>query len=553
MSPHNIKRIIILIGLSYLFFMWGNGTLSLSNPDEVFYSQTAKEMLVHKSWMTPYLFGSPQFEKPVFLFWLLRTAFIIFGVSSFSARFFPAVFAGIGILAVYWLARAGFKNEKKAFLSGLVLMSCGFYVGMARTVFTDMIFSVLILLSLAAFFWGYSRKEHKAAGVLLSFIFSAMAVLAKGPLGLLIPLLAVVIFLFIRRDLKFLLSGYFLLGLFIFSLIAAPWYVFMIKRYGAAFLNEFFYNDHIRRIIEAEHASNDTWYFYPLYIFLSSFPWSLYLAVSLVYLLRRLYLNKDTPPIYSFLASWIAAVILIFQGAHSKLVSYILPLFPALAMVCADFIYEASLFENKKRVFTIVSAITATVLLLVPVASIFLLPKYAVYLAHPVPAYAFILAFSILLLLILFFIINGKLAAVTYLYASIMMLFLLLVPFIRDDIEPYLSSKYACQYLLKNYNVSGAVLCSKPFVRGVRYYTDKEVAIFNPFGKNFFSPHPIPLFNSDQKARDFLIQNRITYCMLRKSALEDIRRSLDKDFRIDTLKVIGNVYILRIEHAGKNS
>lgn len=83
------KQILILIILSYFFFMLGNGMISLTGPDEVFYAQTAKEMIQHNSWMTPYLFNQPQFEKPIFLYWLLRIAFMLFGISSFAARFFP--------------------------------------------------------------------------------------------------------------------------------------------------------------------------------------------------------------------------------------------------------------------------------------------------------------------------------------------------------------------------------------------------------------------------------------------------------------------------------
>jgi hypothetical protein len=144
---------------------------------------------------------------------------------------------------------------------------------------------------------------------------------------------------------------------------------------------------------------------------------------------------------------------------------------------------------------------------------------------------------------------------VIYLTATVNMVFLLLVPFIRDDIEPYLSSRYACQYLLKNYDINQPILCSKPFVRGVRYYTDKEVAIFSAFGRNFFSPHPVLFFDSGQKVRNFLSQNRVTYCVLRKSALEDIRRALDKNknLRINILKVIGNEYIVKIEPDSRNS
>src|SRR3989338_9237585 len=106
------KYLLILIILSYFFLMFGNGILSLTNPDEVFYAQTAREMAKHNSWMTPYLFGQPQFEKPILTYWLLRFAFIMFGITSFSARFFPALFAIIGVVALYFFGLLWFKDEK---------------------------------------------------------------------------------------------------------------------------------------------------------------------------------------------------------------------------------------------------------------------------------------------------------------------------------------------------------------------------------------------------------------------------------------------------------
>jgi len=163
----NIKYVFILFVLSYFFFMLGNGIISLTNPDEVFYAQTAKEMVKHSSWLVPYLFDAPNFEKPILLYWFLRFSFILFGISSFSARFFPALFAAFGVIAVYCFGLFGFKNSRKAFYSALVLMSALFYIGMARTVFTDMIFSAWILFALLSFFLGYTRNVHKGTSIII--------------------------------------------------------------------------------------------------------------------------------------------------------------------------------------------------------------------------------------------------------------------------------------------------------------------------------------------------------------------------------------------------
>ena len=219
MDRKDLKYVIVLTVLAYFFFFFGNGLLSLTSPDEVFYAQTGKEMAQHHSWMTPILFDKPQFEKPVLTYWLLRIAYLVFGINSFSARFFPACFAFAGVIAVYFFAKLLFNEKKKAFISALVLLSSGLYIGLGRTVFTDMIFSVLILLSLLSFYWGYVCERRKGIGILLFFVFSALAVLTKGPLGLLIPLEVVLVFLFLSRNTRFILckhtfwgGGYFVRG-----------------------------------------------------------------------------------------------------------------------------------------------------------------------------------------------------------------------------------------------------------------------------------------------------------------------------------------------------
>jgi 4-amino-4-deoxy-L-arabinose transferase-like glycosyltransferase len=541
------RHIFILAVLSYFFFFFGNSMVSLSNPDEVFYTQTAKEMVRHKSWLVPYLFDQPQFEKPIFLYWLLRLAFIIFGVTNFGARFFPALFALIGVIAVYLLALLGFKNERKAFLSALILMSSSVYVGLGRTVFTDMVFSIFILLALVSFYGAYVYHKRKTVGLLLYFFFSALAVLSKGPLGLFFPGLIVLSFLWLKKDLKFLSCRATLWGLLIFVVVALPWYIFMMSRYDPAFSYEFFYNDHIRRFFEAEHPMNDTWHFYPLSLIWGMLPWSLYVVTALASLVSNLKRKKQD--IYLFLACWIGIIFLVCQPAHSKLVSYIFPFFPALALLAGDFIYERNL--KKTKVLFWISLITAFFALFfvfsLIIAGVFFKTYILKYLSSIFPIYllaAFVLTPSGFF--IAFVIRRDYLKSAYALFFFIPAIFCI-IPIIDQDIEPYVSPKVSCQYLLGNYKIDNFILCSKFFARGVRFYTDKKIAVMNPFGKNFFSPHPIPFLDNDDKVRDFLCKQKVTYCVLKRSSVEDIERQKG-EFKIEVLRVIGDEYLVRASH-----
>lgn len=551
----NSKNILILISLSYLFFFLGNGIFSLTNPDEVFYAQTAKEMIDHNSWATPYLFDQPQFEKPVFLYWLLRIVFMLFGRTSFVARSIPALFATIGILSVYALVVLGLKNREKAFISSLILMSSGLYIGLARTVFTDMVFSVLIVLSLLSFYWGYLRREYKVLSMMLFSIFSAAAVLTKGPLGIILPCLVVTLFLVLRKDLKYLFSKYLVWAMVVFLIVSLPWYIIMIKKYGQSFIGEFFYNDHIRRFLEAEHYDNDTWYFYPLSMVLSMFPWTLYVIAGLFYLVKKFADNKE--PFYDLLLLWIGVVFLVFQPARSKLVSYVFPCFPALAIIAGDFIYEADIAVHRQKKAVLFAAMTtAAVLMLMTAAFIVFLfapPKFIIEYI-PVKQPLFIVSFLLLIVTAAFFILNirDKIIKSSYALMLVIPVIFTVIPFVQKNIEPYLSSKEICGYLLDNHLVDNKILCSKPFVRGIRYYTDMQVAVMNTFGKQFFSFHPVPFLDDDHKVLEFFRGQKITYCVLKKSDIADIERipgcvpAFGEEFDYKVLKKIGNEYIVKI-------
>lgn len=538
------KHIWILIGLSCLFFILGNGITSLTNPDEVFYAQTAKEMLQHKTWMVPYLFDAPNFEKPIFTYWFLRVGYILFGVTNFGARFFCSFFASLGVIAVYFFSLLAFDDKKKAFVTALVLMSSSLYLGLARTVFTDMIFTVLILLAFLSFFWGYVRNKRKTCAILFFFFFCGLATLTKGPLGFFMPLAAVVIFLTARKDLKFIFCPQALWGLLLFGATAGPWYWFIYKKFGQVFIQEFFVNDHWRRVLEAEHLSNDRWYFYPLSMVACMFPWSVFVFLSSFHFVKKLK-EKDARPAYLYVLCWIGVIFVVFQLAHSKLVSYIFPLFPALAIIAGDFM--ASGIGINKRRFFISSFASWLVLLCFPVVLIVSSVKYASYAPPKTFLYSFIIFYAAQLVLMLFFILKRRFWGQIYMLTLQIPLLFYFFLLSHSQAASYISSKDACQYLVSHYDVPNAIICSKPFMRGVRFYTDKQTAAMNMGGDNYFSPHSAPFLSSEEKLLSFLKIQPLAYAVLKKSDFSDLKDILVKaGIGYELLKVSGDEYIVRI-------
>ena len=319
----------------------------------------------------------------------------------------------------------------------------------------------------------------------------------------------------------------------------------MLQKFGNSFMYEFFYNDHLRRILEAEHKANDTWFFYPLSTVLGMFPWTIFVGAAFFVFLKA-FREKRSQALYLFLLCWIFVVFSVFQFAHSKLTSYILPLFPAVAIITGDFI--CGIMNSEKSKFFSFLLLSWAALLLIPAGLFISTIKYPQYLPAKILVYSFILFYIILLGIMLILIRKREKIVNLYLLAFQVPLVLSIALFIHKSFDGYISSKGACEFLVKNYPVKGIIICSKTNIRGVRFFTDRDVAVVNVRGSNFFSPHPIFYFDSDENTIAFLKTQPITYGILAKSAFADIIRIADANkFKLDILKTMGNAYIIKVQ------
>lgn len=551
LDPNTLRHrylILILFAVSYVFLMADNGAMSLTHPDEVFYVQTAKEMIARHSWMTPYIFDEPQFEKPILFYWLLIAAIKIFGLTPFAARFFPAVFGMAAVGVVYWVSWLLFRNKRLSFLSGIILSSSFIHMALSRAVLIDMVFSVWIALSLGFFYWGYQNPQYKRAGIILSFVFSSIAVLSKGLLGFCFPAATILIFLSAKKDWSFLKCRATLIGAFLFVIIAVPWHLLMLKLYGQDFIHEYFQNVHIRRLLEAEHRKSNTWYFYPLTVIFGTMPWTFFLfpAVGLWY--RRVRQRDHQETALLFLLAWLTGVFIFVQPAQSKLASYILPIFPAVVMVLAYYV-ENVLASGSRWSFKCSGFALTAFLFAAAVAAGVAAQKYKNFMPSTMTAFVFI----VLLMVCGFFIARslqqGKtshvLAAAPFVTLTVLMVAILVKPYA----EPWVSCRQICDLFNENAQTSPVVLSSKFYVRGVRYYTNHKVAVIDIAGKPFFSPHPIPMLLDDTAVDQFLRKQPVTFCVVKESDFTALKRIVaNGGFSMVQLGDIGGKYLLKIEN-----
>ncbi len=510
-SRRRSTLILALVAVAGLTYVAGLDVLPLSDPDEVFYAQTAHEMLQHHSVLTPLMFGHPQFEKPPLTYWCLMASFSVFGVTPWAARLIPALFGMLGVAATYLLGRRVLP-ERTAAIAALIQASCLVCLGQSIALLTDMVFTSLIVVSMWGFYLWFAERRQRF--LYLFAAAAALAALTKGPVGIIVELLAIVAFLLATKSRealrRFLLHPWWL----VFAALAAPWYLYATLTYGRAFTWEFLVHDNWDRILRAEHTNFDNQYFYPAVIVVGLIPWTPLLA----------FLGagwKKHRSLATFLGMWFLAVYAIFAIAHSKLASYILPLFPALAVLLA--LSLESLDGMRRR------TAAAAALFMLFGAGMIAAPWLArgPLAAELRPLLLAVAAFGVVQVACGALLLMRRLAPVVALNAAgflaVVLLAFLSVPAAATDgfTDAGLPRAVAEQGL-----AGQTIVASKLYARGVNFHTGNPIAVMDTRANPFWSPHPIPVLWQDDQIRAFFDDKPKVLCVIRPG---DVRR-LDRLF-----------------------
>jgi len=346
-NPEHFYLIALLLLCAVVFF-YGLGRLPFIGPDEPRYAEVAREMYETGDWITPRLGGIEWFEKPALTYWLLAAGYTLFGDNEFGARFGVAVVATFGALLLYFFGRRA-RSARFGYLSAAALVTCGLWPGFARGVTCDLTLTVAIEITLLSFFL-WEGKESRAGADRLWYVFCfglGLATLAKGLVGVVLPLMIIAPYLILTGAWRAALRPRLIIfGALVFLATAAVWYAPVVARNGREFVNEFFIGHHFQRYLSNKYRHPQPFYFFPLVAVAGSFPWSFYLLSSVGRTLVGLWRGQTKVPptegqtlVYStdrlhlFLLLWIAAPIVFFSFSWSKLPGYILPVFPAVALM----------------------------------------------------------------------------------------------------------------------------------------------------------------------------------------------------------------------------
>jgi 4-amino-4-deoxy-L-arabinose transferase-like glycosyltransferase len=329
---------VLLTLFALLLYFHHLGSLSLFDADEPAFAQATREMLISGDWITPRFNGEPRFDKPILFYWMMAVAYRWFGATEFAARFWSAAFATGLVLSIYLFARV--VLTPRGALAACLAFATNVATGvLARAAVTDMVLTFFMTWSLFGFFSALRGEPRPSRHFLpVAYGSMALAVLTKGPIGLLIPILVIGLYVVLRgkatETIRRLRPAS---GLLLFGLIALPWYLLAYRANGWAFIEGFFVKHHLVRYtgVIAGHRG-PIYYFVPVVV-LGFFPWSGLLpgAVRELWSARGRMRENLSPrqEVIAFAWVWFGVVFAVFSLSGTKLPSYIFPAFPALALL----------------------------------------------------------------------------------------------------------------------------------------------------------------------------------------------------------------------------
>jgi len=350
-------QISFLVFASLLIFLGRQLDTGITNFDDAYYAQKAKEILDSGSFWLITQAGEPAMDNPPLPFWLTALAFSIFGVSSYSAIFFSGLFATGIVLMTYRLSLLLYKDCWIAFASAFVLLFPGIFVDASRRAMVDIPLAFFVILAFYAVF----RAKLLKPWYLVFGLSTAGAILTKSVLGL-FPLAITGAYLIFSRQWRELVNPWFLSGGLIALVFGFSWHLVNWQHYGQEFIDVHFgvliFN---RGFGEIE----DSFYFlgYAEDFLRNYWPWLPFALVGLAQFGKRSFIEKDATSLLLFL--WPVLAFVVMSTSKNHTIRYLLMIFPALAIIIAKTISTWLGPDRKNQALTIMTGVIAATILFV--------------------------------------------------------------------------------------------------------------------------------------------------------------------------------------------
>lgn len=545
----------ILLLVCFTMFWWRLGSLGLIDPDEPFYAQTTREMVQTNDWITPQIFGAPQFEKPILFYWQTMLAQKIFGDTEFAARFPSALFATLLVFGT-WIFGRRLLSPGAGFYAALTLGTGIEFALMGRLMLTDISLAFFILVSFGAFWMALQDEKNRQWWVFLQLVASGLASLTKGPIGILFPVLGCGSYLLLVRYTDWQthfkprsqdLTGSsalpagpprapwsgpgFWLGVVAWVAIAVPWYVIMFMKYGWEYWNAFAIHENWERLVVAEHPSNNHFWYYPMILVLGFLPWMPLLIAAVVRACRETLRH----PTVLFLVCWFLPNLIFLTLAQSKLPSYIFFLFVPLALLMGRtldaWLREGFAGRGEFITVSVIAIIQAVGLLAAP----FIRPEAARY-----EWLAMVVAAPMCLTAVCFVLKQLRLAAAATVVAAAFIVIVALA-WVAPDIESKVSTRSIASQIRELRRPGEPLITAAFLARAVTYYGGEKPTAVESYGKQpFFTKHPLPFVRGDKGLAEFLKDKPSVFFVgqLRDYKALTSQKSVLRD-RCETLATVG--------------
>ena len=335
------QELFTILGLGILFyfiFFHNIWAYALMDVDESRYVSMSKDMFNTKDFLTLYLNNEFFFEKPPLYFWGECLSFAIFGkITEFTARFPVALYGTLCGFLTYFVGRK-IVSRTYGVVSALILSTSLEFLILSKFAILDIVVATCVWFSLCfGMLTTFCEEQNKKYFWWLFYIFSGLAVMAKGIPGFVVPFGSMFfISIFSKKFKEIFKPQYFLVGFVLFFLITLPWHIVMLKIHDPLFFQEYVIKHHIARFLGSnELGRQQPFYFYFLTILWGFFPWVVSgLVVLIRKCIKRDFVFKDLSDTQRFLVyNGIIAVftLLFFSSSKTKLITYILPIYPSLA------------------------------------------------------------------------------------------------------------------------------------------------------------------------------------------------------------------------------
>lgn len=324
------KKVIIAL-VCYILFIHNIGGIALWDPDEPRQAIMAREMLERGDYIHPYLNGRPYLEKPPLYPWFIMATSKITGtLNEFSSRF-PAALSATALVFATFLFGGMIAGSQAGFLSAIILATNYQFLSNARESVMDMTFALFIGLTIVLNY--ASILKNKKGLFILSFLPAVLAILAKGPAGLVVPVGVTFIVLLVRKEFRQYM-GPMIAGCVLALVLSSIWFILA----GEAHIKEFIMRQNITRYTNAfDHIESFGYYFHKLFV--NFLPWSIILPFAIFHAFRE----RLWAPLV-----WFFVIFLFFEFSSSKRAIYLLPCYPACALLCGIYIKDkwSWLLEN---------------------------------------------------------------------------------------------------------------------------------------------------------------------------------------------------------------